>query len=100
MQAKTKRHVALIIIAIFVFALFLSCDFLLSNAEHDCVSCCDCPVCAVLELAREVVGAKNKAASAGFTLAAAIFAGLAALFVKKCLFVFASPVSRCDVLTI
>lgn len=100
MQAKIKRRAALIVIAIFVFALFLSCDFLLANAEHDCASCYDCPVCAVLELAREVSGAKRKAASAGFTLAAAIFAVLAALFVKKCLFVFANPVSRCDVLTI
>ncbi len=100
MQMRKQRGAAIIVAAIFVLALLLSCDFLLSNSEHDCACCNDCPVCAVLEVAREVSGAKRKTNAAIAILTASAFACVLSLFVKKGERIAENPVSLYDVLTI
>ncbi len=100
MQKRKHLGMAIIVAAIFVLALLLSCDFLLSNSEHDCACCNDCPVCAVLEIAREISGAKRKTSAVVAVLAASAFACVLSLFVKKGERVAENPVSLCDVLTI
>lgn len=96
---KRRRIMAIVLTVLFALAVMLSLDFVADNYEHDCEGT-DCAICAVLQVADEIVNGAKKVVSISALFA---FSAIILFIVKarkECFVSAVTPVSLNDILII